>query len=215
MNLLFPCVLRANRTKVKSMLLAKYPPLLTAVFLCLVGTLIAQAAPEHPAAKPMVDNDFIQKQFGATCSLIGLPPLVADLDGDGVEDIVIPAKCTNPMMDQAEHSFAVVDPYNSFFGYGNPKVTTQFASEDPDRRGYSLLVIHGAGPEAWHATVPKAKFLIVNLPYKQVIIKKMAVKKNKTMMGIFTEETGADQTTSVIFWDGRKYRYQPLGSSME
>ena len=71
---------------------------------------------------------------------------MADLDGDGIEDIVIPARCTNPMMDQAENSFVVVDPYNSFFGYGNPKVTTQFASEDPDRRGYSLLVIHGAGP---------------------------------------------------------------------
>jgi hypothetical protein len=76
-------------------------------------------------------------------------------------------------------------------------------------------VIHGAGPEAWRAPVPKAKFLIVNLPYKQVIVKKMTIKKNKTMMGIFTEETGGDQATSVLFWDGRKYRYQPLGSSME
>ncbi len=196
------------------MSLAK-PLLLTAFFLCLTCTLTAQSAPVLPAAKPMVDNDFVQKQFGSTCSLIGLQPLVADLDGDGIEDIVIPAKCTNPMMDQAENSFVVVDPYNSFYGYGNPKVTTQFASEDPERRGYSLLVIHGAGPEAWHAAVPKAKFLIVNLPYKQVVVKKMTVKKNKPVMGIFIEETGGDQATSVLFWDGKKYRYQPLGASME
>jgi hypothetical protein len=188
---------------------------LIAFCLCLSCTLAAHPAPVHPAAEPAVNNDFVQKQFGSTCSLIGIEPLMADLDGDGVEDIVIPARCTNPMMDQAEDNFVVVDPYNSFFGYGDPKVTTQFASEDPDRRGYTLLVIHGAGPEAWHAAVPKAKFLIVNLPFKQVVVKKMAVKKNKPVMGIFTEETGGAQTTSVIFWDGKKYRYQPLGSSME
>lgn len=192
------------------------PKYVLLIAFCLSLNLAATAQPASvPAAKSIVDNAFVQKQFGSTCSLIGLDPLIADMDGDGVEDIVIPARCTNPMMDQAENSFVVVDPYNSFFGYGNPKVTTQFASDDPERRGYSLLVIHGAGPEAWHSATPKAKFLVVNLPFKQVVVKKLAVKKNKTIMGIFTEETGGDQSTSVLFWDGRKYRYQPLGSSME
>jgi hypothetical protein len=174
----------------------------------------------HPASVPSttgpaVNNDFVHKQFGSTCSLIGIDPLIADLDSDGVEDIVIPARCTNPMMDQIEDSFVVVDPYNSFFGYGNPRVTTQFASDDPDRRGYSLLVIHGTGPEAWHSATPKAKFVIVNLPFKQVLVKKMAIRKKKPVMGIFAEESGGDQATSVVFWDGKKYKYQPLGSSME
>src|ERR1700719_973890 len=176
---------------------------------------LAQPVSASPAAKPLVDNAFVQKQFGSTCSLIGLEPFEADLNSDGIEDIVIPARCTNPMMDQAEDGFIVVDPYNSFFGYGNPKVTTQFASEDPDRRGYSLLVIHGAGPEAWRSTTPRAKFIIVNMPFKDVVVKKMAIKKKKPIMGIFTQETGGDQATSVLFWDGRRYKYQPLGSSME
>ncbi|MGD0514725.1 MAG: hypothetical protein ABSA29_15615 [Terriglobales bacterium] len=178
-------------------------------------TLTAQPPSVSPAAKTTVDNAFVQKQFGSTCSLIGFEPLIADLDGDGVEDIVIPARCTNPMMDQMEDSFVVVDPYNSYFGYGNPKITTQFSSDDPERRGYSLLVIHGAGAEAWHSATPKAKFLIVNLPFKQVVVKKLAIKKKKMVMGIFAEETGGDQATSVTFWDGRKYKYQPLGASME
>jgi len=192
-------------------------PVATLIALCLWLSLplAAQPASVPASAKPTVDNSFVQKQFGSTCSLIGLEPLIADLDSDGTEDIVIPARCTNPMMDQVENGFVVVDPYNSFFGYGNPKITTQFASDDPDRRGYALLVIHGAGSEAWHSATPKAKFIIVNLPFKNVVVKKMAVKKKKTVMGIFTEETGGDQSTSVIFWDGRKYRYQPLGSSME
>jgi hypothetical protein len=178
-------------------------------------TLRAQVeAPAHAAAAPIVDNAFVQKQFGSTCSLVGLDPLKGDLDSDGVEDIVIPAHCTNPMMDQVEDNFVVVDPYNGFFGYGNPKVTTQFASENPERRGYTLLVIHGSGEEAWHSATPKAKFLIVNLPFKQVVVKKLAIKKKKPVLGIFAEETGGDEATSVIFWDGKKYRYQPLGSAL-
>jgi hypothetical protein len=185
------------------------------LWVCVNCSLAAQPASIPPASRPTVDNAFIQKQFGSTCSLIGLDPLIADLDSDGIEDIVIPARCTNPMMDQIEDSFIVVDPYNSFFGYGNPKITTQFSSDDPQHRGYSLLVIHGAGPEAWHSAAPKAKFLIVNLPFKNVVVKKMAIKKKKTVMGIFAEETGGDQATSVVFWDGKKYRYTPLGSSME
>ena len=181
----------------------------------LSSAVAAQPASVSTPAMPTIDNAFVQKQFGSTCSLIGLEPLKADLDSDGIEDIVIPARCTNPMMDQVDDSFVVVDPYNSFFGYGNPKITTQFSSDDPHNRGYSLLVIHGAGPEAWYSDKPKAKFLIVNLPFKNVVVKKMAIKKKRTIMGIFAEETGGDQATSVVFWDGKKYRYTPLGSSME
>jgi hypothetical protein len=164
--------------------------------------------------QPIVDNDFVQKQFGSNCSLIGIPSIKADFDGDGVEDIVIPAHCTSPMMDQAEENYLVVDPYNAFFGYGNPKITTQFSSEDPDRRGFSLLVIHGVGPDAWHAASPKAKFMIVNLPFKSIYVKKLVVRK-KDHMAIYVDEVGGDGLVSVLFWDGKKYRYQPMGSSME
>ena len=100
----------------------------------------------------------------------------------GVEDIVIPARRTNPMMDQMEDSFVVVDPSNSYFGYGNPKITTQFSSDDPERRGYSLLVIHGAGTDAWRSASPKAKFLIVNLPFKQVVRRNWPSRRRRLAM---------------------------------
>jgi hypothetical protein len=169
------------------------------------------AAPSAPA----VDNDFVKKQFGSSCTLMSGPPqLKADLDGDGIEDLVVAARCTNPLADQAENNFTVIDPYNAFYGYGNTKITTQFASEDPATRGLVLLVIHGAGPEAWQAAAPKAKFVIINLPFRQVAVKKLTVKK-KIVMAIYAEETGGDRMTSATFWDGKKYRYQPIGSSME
>src|SRR6202047_1487040 len=181
--------------------------------LALTSIALAQQTPPPPISR--VDNDFIQKQFGSTCKLMAGPPqLKADLDGDGIEDLVVAGHCTNPLTDQAEDNFTVIDPYNAFYGYGNTKITTQFASEDPAVRGVVLLVIHGVGPEAWRAATPKAKFVIINLPFKQVSVKKLSVKK-KTVMAIYVDETGGDRMTSATFWDGKKYRYQPIGSSME
>ena len=183
------------------------------VSIALSSLALAQQAP--PPSSSTVDDDFIQKQFGSTCKLMpGPPQLKADLDGDGIEDLVVAGRCKNPLADQAEDNFTVIDPYNQFYGYGNTKITTQFASEDPEVRGLVLLVIHGAGAEAWRAATPKAKFVIINLPFKQIAVKKLAVKK-KTVMAIYAEETGGDRMTSATFWDGKKYRYQPIGSSME
>ena len=183
--------------------------------LCIVLGLTLPLLAQQPPSASAVDNDFVQKQFGSTCTLMpGPPQLKADMDGDGIEDLVVAARCTNALVDQAENNFTVIDPYNSFYGYGNTKITTQFASEDPATRGLVLLVIHGAGPDAWRAATPKAKFVIINLPFKQVVVKKLAVKK-KNVMAIYAEETGGDRMTSATFWDGKKYRYQPIGSSME
>jgi len=186
--------------------------LLLCVYLLGICACITATAAEQP---PAIDDAFVRQQFGESCALVSGPaPMIADLDGDGVADIALAARCTNPMADQAEHSYRVVDPYNAFFGYGDPKITTTFASEDPERRGLVLLVIHGSGRDAWRSATPKAKFMIVNLPYKQVAVKKLMVRK-KSVMAIYAEETGGNDTVSATFWDGKKYRYQPLGSSME
>lgn len=192
----------------------RFALLLATCCLWLAYTAAAQLASAPPTTVGPIDNAFVQKQFGSNCFLIDLPSLQADLDGDGIEDVVIPARCTNPMMDQAEDNYVVVDPYDAFFGYGNPQVTTQFATEDPARRGFSLLVIHGAGADAWRSPAPKAKFMIVNLPFKEIHVKKIVLKK-KDRMAIYVEETGGEAMTSVLVWDGKKYRYEPLGSTME
>ncbi len=189
-----------------------FPRFLFLLVVC--GGLLNSGLRAQQTTEPLVNNDFIQKQFGSNCKQTGMPAIKADLDGDGVEDIVIPAHCTNPMMDQAEDNYVVVDPYNAFFGYGNPNVTTQFASDDPERRGFALLVIHGAGPDAWHSATPKAKFMIINLPFKDIYVKKFVLRK-KDRLAIYVEETGVGAMTSVVVWDGKKYRYQPMGSTME
>jgi hypothetical protein len=194
-------------------------PMLAAFLLVAAAQSKKQPPPPPAHAKspsPAVTDELIHKQFGDNCSLLAGPPqFVADLDDDGIDDLVVAAKCKNPMADKDEYSFVVADPYDTFLGYSDVKVTSTFASDEPARRGLSLLIIHGAEKDAWRAETPKAKFLLINLPFKTLTVKKLATKK-KTILGIYMEETGeGEDTSSVVFWDGKKYRYQQLGSTLE
>ncbi len=191
------------------------------IVLCfLLALLIASFAAAQNSAPNFtpapVDNNFVQQQFGKSCSLEPrFAPMLGDLNGDGVEDIVIVARCKNPLIDQGEKTYRVIDPMDSFFGYGNPSITTSFAPDDPKLRGVSLLVIHGSGADAWRSATPQAKFVIINLAVKTLSLKRMKVKRKKLANAIYVEEATSDEMTSAIFWDGKKYRYEPLGSSME
>ena len=194
-------------------------PVLTAFLFAAAAQSKKQPPPPPAHAKsptPAVTDELIHKQFGDNCSLLAGPPqFVADLDDDGIDDLVVAAKCKNPMADKDEYSFVVADPYDTFLGYTDVKVTSTFASDAPERRGISLLIIHGAEKDAWRAETPKAKFLFINLPFKTLTVKRLAMKK-KTILGIYMEETGeGEDTSSVVFWDGKKYRYQQLGSTLE
>src|ERR1700736_1722468 len=177
-------------------------------------------APPPPAPakapSPAVTDELVHKQFGENCTLlVGPTQFTMDLDGDGGDDLVVTARCKNPMADRDEYGFQIVDPSDTFLGFGDVKITSTFASDSPDRRGVCLLIIHGDGPEAWRSDKPKAKFLVINLPFKTLAVKKLSLKKRMTL-AVYMEETGeGENMSSVVFWDGKKYRYQPLGSTME
>jgi hypothetical protein len=177
----------------------------------------APLPPAHAQSPvPAVTNEYVHKEFGDNCSLLpGVGQFVGDLDGDGINDLVLAARCKNPMADQGEYGFRVSDPFDSDFGYGNVKVTSGFISEDPDRKDIVLLIVHGVGPQAWRSDKEKPKFLLINLPFTAVTVKRLALRK-RTILGVYMEgEAEGEQVSSVIFWDGKKYRYQSLGSAME
>jgi len=76
------------------------------------------------------------------------------------------------------------------------------------------LIIHGAGPEAWRSPTPKAKFVVVNLPYRAISIRKLKFKK-RTIEALYVEEAGESGASSAVFFDGKKFRYVPMGGDME
>ncbi len=170
---------------------------------------------QAPAAARKIDNEFVHQQFGDQFTLLPeIAPAFGDLDGDGVEDVAIAARCKNPMLDQGEHNYTVIDPYDEFFGYGDPKMTTTFSEGDPTQRGLVVLIIHGAGPDGWRSATPKAKYVIVNLPYRTISVRKLPLRK-KTIQAIYVEEAGDFGESSAVFFDGKKFRYVPMGGDMQ
>ncbi len=138
-----------------------------------------------------IDNDFVQRTFGKDFTMVQeVGGMVGDMDGDGVEDVVIAARCKNPLLDQAEHDYGVIDPYYTFFGYGDPKVTMSFVEDSPSKRGLVVLII------------------------RTISVRKMRMKK-KTLQAIYAEEGNELSETSALFFDGKNYKYVPMGSSME
>ncbi len=188
------------------------------VFMCMALILtanlsIGQSQPPAPAAPqsaPGVDlAALVKQQFGSTFTLpqgYATPLITADFDGDGVEDVVIVADSKEPLPDSFSFKYTVADPYNSYFGYGNPAVTSNFNTSDP-RKNHDLLIIFGAGPDAWHAATPKGKFVIINLPFDSIEVSRMLIKKNKPpIFAIKARE--AQIMDSAVFWDAKKKRWK-------
>jgi hypothetical protein len=134
--------------------------------------------------------------------------LTADLDGDGIEDAVVVTRSSKPMSRQAEFHYTVADPYFTFYGFGDPKITATLNSEDP-MQNFIVLIIHGAGPEAWRAAVPKSKFAIVNLPFDSLSITHIIAKKKAPLLAALSLDA-KDTSGSVIFWDGKKYKWRDI-----
>jgi hypothetical protein len=196
--------------------------LLPLIVFMLIAAAAAEKKPLPPppapaqAPSPAVTDELVHKQFGENCSLLsGARQFVGDLDGDGIDDLVVAARCKNPMADKDEYSFAVSDPFDSYMGFGDVKVTSTFVSDSPEQRGICLLIIHGAEKDAWRAATPKAKFVLINLPFETLTVKRLNAKK-KRELGIYMEERGeSEHTSSVVYWDGKKYRYQQIGATLE
>jgi|SRR5579871_5850984 len=180
--------------------------------------LLAQKAPPADSSSPAVPDAatlkaIVHDQFGSGYILLpGFAPLVADFDGDGVADLAVAAKAANPLLNAVEFNYKVIDPYHSFFGYGNPKITMQFGADDPRQQGQVVLILHRAKEGDWHSAQAKAKFVIVGLPFVNLSVSEVRRRK-KALAAIAAEEP--DKITSVLYWNGKQYKYEPMGADAE
>lgn len=187
----------------------------------------APAAAAAVAVPPEI-SETVKKQFG-DCFKVAtsrspikvqyLHPVVepwlthftADLDGDGSEDLVVVTRCGNPLIGAASFDYTVVDPYYASNGYGNPRITAQFNSGDPGRNNLVLIIL-GNGPEGWKAEKPKAKWVLINLPFDRIASSHVILgrkKKERKMAAVGLEEN-EDGGASVVFWDGKHWRWQDV-----
>jgi len=183
--------------------------------LLLASALYAQNAPAAPNQADL--STFVEKQFGPMFKLAPFIPrgvggradsggapiavLLGDFDGDGTEDAAIVVRGSGDLLGpQQQFGYKVVDPYDAYFGYGDPKITREFSSRDPER-DRMLVVAHD-----WRSAAPKAKFVVINLPFDRLWTQPGTLKK-KPRMVVIAEEAGLMQ--SMLYWDGKKYRYEP------
>ena len=185
----------------------------------------AAAAAPAPAAVaiPPEITEVVAKQFGPAFEIATerspvkvtylhppveppwIPYFRADLDGDGVEDLVVIARCSNPLAGQADFDYTVVDPYYAANGYGNPKVTAAFSSGIPGRNNL-VLVLLGAGAEGWRAEKPRGKWVLINLPFDRVLPSHVELKKGHKLAALGLEEND-EGGSSVVYWDGGHWRW--------
>ena len=140
--------------------------------------------------------------------------ITADFDGDGVEDAAIVASSKDPLPDSYEFKYAVADPYNAFFGFGDPRLTASFGHNDPDH-DHDLLVILGAGADGWRAATPKAKFVLINVPFDSIEVGRLLLKKNKPPIFVI-KAIESRLMDSAVYWDAKKkkWKWQP-GNAIE
>src|SRR5438094_684934 len=131
------------------------------------ANLIAQGAPEASTKNEV--QAIISAQFGPQFVLAdAFPILTGDFNGDGVEDIAVVVTSHDALQTDSSR-FRVIDPASEYFGIGDPKITSQFASQYPGGSRY-LLIIHGVGKEAWRVKEPKERFVVINVSFDRISI---------------------------------------------
>ena len=182
-----------------------------AVFIAVLSfcvTLLASPVPEAPSTDDL--QAIISAQFGPQFVLAqSFPVLTGDFNGDGVEDVAFVV--TSRVALQTDSSrFRVFDPSSDYFGVGDPKITSQFASQYPGGSRY-LLIIHGVGKDAWRVKEPKERFVLINMSFDRISVGHLERKK-KVIDDISLEETGV--LSSFLYWNGHRYKWQPGATEM-
>ncbi len=170
------------------------------VFLLILGSALAQQpATQPPAAGAPDAQELVTREFGKSFTVFPkFAPMFADVDNDGQEDAVIVVTSKTPLVDEVEFKYRAIDPYDAYWGWGKAHDTVQFSATNVGPVLF-LAIVHN-----WRA--PKAKFLVINLPFEKLGLSRVTLKKKPILSIHAVETTGLE---SDLFWDGKKYKWEP------
>jgi hypothetical protein len=162
------------------------------------------AATAGPAPSPSDVAAFVAREFGPDfIPVANIPPMVADFNRDGKEDIAIIATCSkgSPLALSEKLHYKVDDPYGRYFGFANPSISTQFSTEEPAKRRH-ILIVHD-----WRGTPAGPKFVLVNVPFEHIRVGAMLLHKHSVEVVETEDEIGVQ---AAIYWDGKRYRWEAV-----
>lgn len=156
-------------------------------------------AAQPASAQSSEAQQLVTREFGKSFTVDAkFPPMYADIDADGQEDAILIVDSETPMADEVEFKYRTIDPYDAYWGWGDPKDTVRFASTATGPVRF-IAIVHN-----WRT--PKAKFLVINLPFEKIALGH-TIRRKKPIVSVHTlESTGLE---SDLFWDGKKYRWEP------
>ena len=174
--------------------------------LCFAVQLDAQAVP--PPGTALADPAaYAASQFGASFKLDPkIPPMFGDLDGDGKEDLILVGTSSTPLLSKELFNFKVEDPYDSYFGTGDPRITSQFTLHFDGSSRCFLIVFGWREPPSKSKQV--SKFVLINTPFESASIVNLRLKK-KNIQAI--EAVDRSTLHALVFWDGRRWRWSAQG----
>lgn len=165
--------------------------------------------PAPAAAPPVIDAAYVERQFGPSFKLDAkVKPLFGNLFGDGREDLVLVATSASPLISQSTHNYKVEDPYDRYFGNGDPKITSQFGLHFDGSERAILIVRDWRTPDAKDDSRRKGKYVLINTPFETIGLANLRLKRNQVQ----AIET-VDRTTlhALVFWNGRQWRWSAQG----
>ncbi|ABF43696.1 hypothetical protein Acid345_4696 [Candidatus Koribacter versatilis Ellin345] len=155
---------------------------------------------------------YLTREFGPGFKLAkDMPVLLGDMDGDGREDAAFIVTGGSPMLSAGAFDYKVIDPYDGYWSFADPKLNMHVPMTDPGKH-YYICIAHD-----WKGEHPKAKFVIFNLPFKSISLTPTNQvsgpwkKSKKIVAALATEESDGQQ--GAVVWNGSDYKFIQLGNT--